>query len=126
VAQIRATGDRRLAAYSRNLPPFRRTISMITKNTQKSTSLVPARAGRGGQEELPSVLHPVLDEMTKSFEKIDSLAHKAGYELMEAWYGMGLLTAKVQSHENKYGQHATARLAAELSARRGRRCIPTS
>jgi hypothetical protein len=98
---------------------------MTKDKAQKSTALIPANAGRkGGQEELPSALHPVFDEMVKGFEKIDSLTHKAGYELVQAWYDVGLRVAEVQRHESKYGQHVTARLAAELSSRRGRTVHP--
>ncbi|MGA2617364.1 MAG: hypothetical protein ABSF26_07125 [Thermoguttaceae bacterium] len=99
---------------------------MIKEKAKKSTALVPAGAnGDGDHEELPTALHPVLDEMVKGFEKIDSLTHKTCRELVQAWYGMGLLTAKAQkNHENIYGQRVTARLAAELSARRGRTVHP--
>ncbi len=93
---------------------------MTKDKAQKSTALVPTNAGRkGGQEELPSDLHPVLDEMTKSFEKIDSLTHKTCRELVQVWYNVGLRVAEVQKHESTYGAYAVTRLAEELSARRG-------
>jgi hypothetical protein len=94
---------------------------MIKTKAKKSTALVPAGAnGKGGQEELPSALHLILEEMAKRFAEIDSLTHKTCRELVRVWYDVGLRVAEVQKHEAKYGANAVNCLAEELSARRGR------
>jgi hypothetical protein len=94
---------------------------MIKEKAQKSTALISTKTGgKGGQEKLPSALHPVLDEMTKSFDKIDRLSRKTGRELVRAWYDVGKRVAEVRRDESKYGACDVTRLAEELSARRGR------
>src|ERR1017187_6199526 len=94
-------------------PPFAEAMER-TRSTKTRHAARARQTQKGGGEELPSVLNPILEEMTKSFEKIDSLTRKTGRELVRAWYNVGLRVAEVQRHESKYGAHAVIRLAEEL------------